>query len=400
MPVETGLYDVLGVAPNASQSEIKKAYKKMAIKRHPDKNPNDPEAAQKFQEISAAYEILSNEDERAAYDSFGLEGMAQKGGMGTDPEAFAHFFNNFGFSFDFGGQASRSQTNDSLIPLDVTLEDVYNGKTIKLSLEREVLCSGCKGSGAKGSHKPHKCGNCDGRGWVFNTTQVDRNRYGTHRIVCSDCEGEGKLLREKDRCKKCKGRRTVKEKKRQEVIILPGMAEGQKIVLKGEGDQRPNNPPGDVIFQLKVQPHQSFERAGNNLMTTVHLTLSEALLGFSRVVVSHLDGRGIKVSSPKGKIVKPSDSIVLRGEGMPIHNSHGKGDLYVLFEIEMPTESWLASVDQKSLEKLLPPKKPVSVPNVSKVDEGRYEQADIAEFAENEDDWVDEEEEESECVHQ
>jgi DnaJ family protein A protein 2 len=109
----------------------------------------------------------------------------------------------------------------------------------------------------------------------------------------------------------------------------------------------PEHPPGDVIFKLKCQSHQSFERSSQNLMTTVHLTLSEALLGFSRVVVTHLDGRGIKVTSPKGKIIKPGDSIVLRGKGMPIQGSPNKGDLYVLFEVEMPTESWLSTVNHK-----------------------------------------------------
>jgi len=288
-----------------------------------------------------------------------------------------------------------------LIPLEVTLEDIYNGKTIKMSLEREVLCSSCKGSGTKGSHKPHKCAGCDGKGWIYGKSQVNRNTYGTHRIPCPGCEGKGTVIREKDRCKKCKGNRTTKEKKRQEITIQPGVADGHKIILKGEGDQRPNNPPSDIIFQVKILPHQSFERSGNNLMTTVHLTLSEALLGFSRVVVAHLDGRGIKVTSPKGKIVKPGDSIVFRGEGMPTPNSSGKGDLFVLFEIEMPTESWLATVDQEAIEKLLPPKKPASIPNVNHVDEGRYEQVDIQEFVENEADWIDEEEEaDSDCVHQ
>ncbi|KZS92514.1 DnaJ-domain-containing protein [Sistotremastrum niveocremeum HHB9708] len=423
MPSDTSLYVLLGVSPGASTNEIKKAYRKKAMQHHP--NPNDPSAAQKFQEMAAAYEILIDDEARSAYDAYGLDGLKSMGsdggmgGMAMDPEEFlAHLFGGGGgFPFSFGeepGPSRRGHGEDEVIPIEVTLEDLYNGKTVKMTLEHEVVCSTCKGSGAKGSVKPHKCARCDGKGFTFGTTHIDRSHYGTSRQPCPDCNGRGETVREKDRCKKCKGKRTLKEKKRQEIVIEPGSSNGQKIVLHGEGDQKPNVRPGDIIFVLRLQPHQSFERSGHDLMTTVHLTLSEALLGFSRVLITHLDGRGVKVTSPKGKIIKAGDSIILRGDGMPIpgsshsHSSATKGDLYVLFEIEMPTESWLETVDHKALEQLLPPKKSESVPGVSVVDEGRFEAADITAFGENDEDWVDDDDEDDEhdhdgpgeCVHQ
>ena len=138
----------------------------------------------------------------------------------------------------------------------------------------------------------------------------------------------------------------MKEKSRQEIHIEKGMTDRQRIVLAGAGDQEPGLPPGDVIFILKAAPHDSFERSGNDLLTHVTITLSEALMGFSRILVTHLDGRGIKVSSPPGKIIKPDDTIVLRGEGMPVHKRPDtKGDLYILFDVEMPDAQWLKTVD-------------------------------------------------------
>lgn len=155
------------------------------------------------------------------------------------------------------------------------------------------------------------------------------------------------------------------------------MADGAKIVLPGEGDQEPGTPPGDVFFVLETKRHECFERSGADLLAHVSITLSEALLGFSRVILTHLDGRGINFSSPKGKIYKTGDTIALRGEGMPVHKEMTKGDLYVLFEVEMPTEEWLRTVDVKALRGLLPLGKPDLRHEV--VNEAQYEVADIHE---------------------
>ncbi|EMD34156.1 hypothetical protein CERSUDRAFT_107898 [Gelatoporia subvermispora B] len=411
MAVETALYDLLGVHPEATDDEIKKAYRRKAREHHP--NPDDPTAGAKFQEMAAAYEILSSVETREVYDQFGMDGLSKggAGGPGPDPaDIFAELFNGFSFGFDFGGPGGprgprRSRGEDSVIPYEVSLEDLYNGKTVKMNMEKEVVCGVCKGSGAKGSAKPKPCVTCEGRGWTTVTTQIGPGRLGTSRAMCTECQGLGEKLREKDRCKKCKGQKTVKEKTRQEIFIERGMPDRHRIVLAGAGDEEPGIPPGDVVFVLKTSRHESFERSGNDLLTTVHITLSEALLGFSRILITHLDGRGVRVTSPAGKIIKSGDSVILRGEGMPHHkNPDQKGNLYVMLEVDMPDEGWLRSVDRVALEQLLPPKKSEMEPKPAIVDEVPFEEADIADFGDgDEEDWEDDDDEhggEPECQHQ
>lgn len=394
MPIETELYDLLGVPPSASENEIKKAYRKKAKEHHPDKNPNDPGAAEKFQEMAAAYEILSDPNSREVYDREGMEGFAggRGGGMPADAaDLFAHLFGG-GTFFDLGGGTpSRRKGEDTEIIYDVTLEDLYNGKSVKVNMEKEVICGSCNGSGARGNAKPKECTRCEAKGWIFTQTQIGPSQYGNMRTKCPECDGKGSKLREKDRCKKCKGEKTVNEKTRQEIYIEKGMPDGYRIVLAGAGDQEPGVPPGDVVFKLKTAEHLSFERSGSDLLTNVKITLSEALLGFSRILLTHLDGRGIQVASPSGKVITPGYTIKLSGEGMPtFKNPDHKGDLYVVLEVEMPDSRWLQSIDQDELARLLPPKKANIEPAPEIVDNAPFEEADLADFGGDEDDWEDE----------
>jgi DnaJ family protein A protein 2 len=383
-PVETELYDVLGVPPSASEGDIKKAYRQKAKEHHPDKNPNDPEAGAKFQELGAAYEILSDPNSRAIYDERGIAGLGSGGGPGggMDPaDLFAQFFggmpSGFPFEFDVGGGAPRKRQDD-VIPYEVTLEDLYNGKCVKMNMEKNATCGTCQGSGGKKGTKAKPCVKCEGKGWTFTQTQISQSRIATSRSKCHECDGIGEKIREKDRCKKCKGEKIVKEKTRQEIFVEKGMSDRQRIVLAGAGDEEPGMPPGDVVFVLKQLPHKTFERSGSDLLTTITITLSEALLGFSRILLTHLDGRGIKVSSPPLKVIQPNQTLVLRGEGMPTYkNPEHKGNLYVALQIEMPDESWLASVDRTALAAQLPPKRQEISPLPAIVDEVEYEESDI-----------------------
>jgi len=321
-------------------------------------------------------------------------GGPQGGPARHGPDIFAEFFGGGGiFGFDFGSRSRPSQRHkgeDSVIPYDVTLEDLYNGKTVKMNMEKEVVCSGCKGSGARGNAKPKPCVNCEGKGCTFTKSQIAPSRLGTSRVKCSECDGQGEKLRPKDKCKRCKGEKTVQEKTRQEIFIERGMSDGQRIVLAGSGDQEPGIPAGDVIFVLRAAPHDSFERSGNDLITNVTITLSEALLGFSRILITHLDGRGIKVSSPR-KTTNPGSCIIIRGKGMPIHkHPDQKGDLYIRFEVEMPNAQWLKNVNIEAVESLLPPKKKDVEPLPAVVDEAEFEESDMVDFGEDESNWEDE----------
>ncbi|KAF8072033.1 hypothetical protein FPV67DRAFT_914547 [Lyophyllum atratum] len=395
MAVETELYDLLGVSSTASEAEIRKAYMKKAKEHHPDKNPNNPDAHAKFQEMAAAYEILNDPDSREAYDIRGMDGLkGSGGGAGYDPaDIFAQFF-NAGMFFDTAGPGpGRRASGPEVIPHEVTLEDLYNGKTVKMNMEREALCTQCKGSGAKGNAKPKPCATCDGKGFTIVHSQLGPSRIGSSRVACHSCHGSGEKLKDKDRCKKCKGEKTITEKKRHEIVIEKGMSNGQRIVLPGAGDEEPGVPAGDVVFVLKAVPHDSFERNANDLVTQVKITLSEALFGFSRILVTHLDGRGIEVSSPPGKIIKPDDCIVLRGEGMPVYKKpNAKGDLYVTLSVEMPDDQWSKTIDAKALESLLPPKRSNPEPLPETVDHAEFEESDILEFGGEDDDWEDEDE--------
>ncbi|KAH8991342.1 hypothetical protein EDB86DRAFT_2936135 [Lactarius hatsudake] len=390
MTIETELYDVLGVSSAATGDEIKKAYRKKARNLHPDKNPNDPEAIQNFQELGAAYEILNDPNTREVYDSFGMQGLAGPGGPQNGPDMgdiFAQFFGGgpgASFDFDFGNARGpfrkRNKGEDSVIPYDVTLEEIYNGKTVKVNMEKEAECGVCKGSGAKGNAKAKPCVTCEGKGWKHVYSQVSTVRIATTRAPCTDCHGAGETLREKDRCKKCKGEKVVQEKTRQEIRVERGMPNGQRIVLAGAGDQEPGLPPGDVIFVLKTQRHESFERSGSDLLSTVSITLSEALLGFDRILINHLDGRGVRVASPQGKVLTSGMTIVLRNEGMPTYkNPDVRGNLYIVLKVEMPSEDWMRTVDQKALAALLPPKKTDIEPLPEIVDDVAFEESTLTE---------------------
>ncbi|PVG04354.1 hypothetical protein CPB86DRAFT_747812 [Serendipita vermifera] len=369
-------------------------------------NPNNPDAHAKFQEIAAAYEVLVDEQAREMYDQYGLEGLS--GGSGGHPfspeDLFEQLFSGGSFGFNAGRRRRRGE--DSKIPYDVTLEELYAGKTVKMQIEKTVVCSTCSGSGGKSGTKPKQCVRCDGEGVIMSTRAVGGATVGFARIACPECKGSGKTIREKDRCKKCKGEKVTKEKKRLEIQIEPGMPDQHHIVLQGEGDQEPEMTPGDVVLVLNCKDHESFERAGSDLLAHVRITLSEALLGFSRVVLTHLDGRGIHFDSRKSagseglkKIYKSGDTVVIRGEGMPIWKKDSKaksamggkverGDLFILFEVEMPDEAWLENVDIQALRALLPPGKP-DIP-ASRVEEAKFEESDIALFGDGDDAWEDE----------
>ncbi|KAG8906322.1 hypothetical protein FRB99_007102 [Tulasnella sp. 403] len=375
--------------------DIKRAYRK--------KNPNDANAHERFQEMAEAYEVLIDPESREAYDLYGTDAAGGLDGMGLDPEdLFAQMF-GMGFGGPKGPSArgprrgGKRKGETSTIPYDVTLEDLYNGKSAHFNVEKGVICGACKGFGGRPNTKPKTCGKCDGKGITTIQRSAGRGQVAVSQVICPDCSGEGLRFKEKDRCKKCKGEKTVKEKKRLEIFVEKGMSDKQKIVLHGEGDQEPGAEAGDLVFVLKQTAHPNFERSGSDLHTTVHITLSEALLGFSRILITHLDGRGIHVDSEPGRIVRSGDTIVVRGEGMPVHKrGDEKGNLFISFEVDMPSGEWLKGLDVKSLEELLPPKKPDVTPRPAIVDEVAYEKADLADFGEDDEDsehWTDDEEE-------
>ncbi|EIW70863.1 hypothetical protein TREMEDRAFT_68250 [Tremella mesenterica DSM 1558] len=360
MVADTAYYDLLEIHVTADEGEIKRAYKRKAMQHHPDKNPDDPLAHETFQKIGQAYETLSDPNLRESYDKYGPDGPSSSHGADMD-DLFASMF-GASFTFDSAGPSRRSKPSrgqDTNVRYEVSLEEVYKGKTVRMSLERDRLCGGCRGSGARPNAVPVKCGTCEGKGSIYVQRHLGPNLVGRMKEECTACQGEGKRVRDRERCKRCKGAKVVKEKKQVEFDIKPGTLDGERIALRGEGDEASEIPPGDVIFQIRHRPHPLFRPRPSgrphDLSMTLPLSLSEALLGFSRVAFVHLDGRGIRLVSPRGqRVIRPSEELVIKGEGLPMRYNDGKGDLWIKFEVEMPGTSWVARQDPEGSELQLP----------------------------------------------
>ncbi|KAK3045645.1 DnaJ-like protein xdj1 [Extremus antarcticus] len=370
-PEDIDLYEVLNIPKSASKAEVKKAYHKAALASHPDKVPDDQRADAdiKFKAVSQAYEILSNDDTRAAYDQYGMAAFEKGNGAGgPGPDLDDILAQMFGASASFatgdpfggagmpggpGGKRRRGKGRNEAQQYEVTLEELYKGKTTKFASTKNVICEHCHGLGGKEKAKTKQCDTCKGKGVQTRLRPVGPGLVTQESVPCNTCAGRGSFYAEKDKCKRCKGVRTIKQKKILELYIPRGSRQGEKIVLAGEADQDPDDEePGDIIFELVEEQHKTFNRAGADLQADLDISLSEALTGFNRVVLTHLDGRGISlnVKQPDGKVLRPDQILKVPGEGMPIKRSDAKGDLYLTINVEFPEDGWLES--QEAVEKV------------------------------------------------
>ncbi|EFX03182.1 heat shock protein DNAj [Grosmannia clavigera kw1407] len=357
-----------------------------ALQHHPDKVPEErrTESEAKFKAVTQAYEILRDEEKRQLYDQYGMAAFDPSRGGPSDAgvdlnDMLAQMFGmNVGSSG--GGKRRPRKGRSEEQQYKVTLEELYKGKTVKFAANKRITCTQCKGTGAKDKVKPQQCDRCKGAGVREAFRQVGPGLIQQEMLPCDHCQGSGMYYKEKDRCKKCKGARTVEETKALEIYIPRGSMQGERIVLEGEADQFPDQLPGDIVFTLVQEPHEIFSRDGNDLLAELKVTLSEALTGFSRVVLRHLDGRGIYINHPQGKILRPTEIIKVAGEGMPLKRGELKGDLYLSVKIGFPEDGWLQKDSEyEALRKLLPsPTPPISASEVAEVDEVEYEaNADI-----------------------
>ncbi|KAI4166877.1 MAG: hypothetical protein LQ343_007670 [Gyalolechia ehrenbergii] len=407
--------EVLGITRDATKAEIKKAYHKAALLSHPDKVGENERAAAdiKFKSISKAYEILSDDRKRDAYDAQGMAAFEAGNPMDANvdlDDILAQMFGMHGVNGSDGtgpGLRKPRRGEDEEHPYTVTLEELYKGKIAKFASKKNVICKVCKGSGGKDKAKPKECGSCHGRGMQQGLKAVGPGVVTHETVICNSCKGTGSVYRDKERCKKCKGDRVVEEKKVLELYIPRGSKEGDKIVLEGEADQLPNQEPGDIVFNLVEAEHGTFRRAGPDLLAETHIDLSEALCGFSRILVKHLDGRGIHVKHPRHGYgsLKPGSIIKVAGEGMPHKKSDVRGDLYLIVNVDFPDSEWLKEGQRiEKLRDLLP--KPGNPIHAETVDEVDYEEkANLDEFGAGEqgDEWEDEDDEQSgepQCAQQ
>ena len=346
MTAKKDYYELLGVSKTASADEMKKAYRKLAMQHHPDRNPGDKKAEEKFKEISHAYDVLSDEQKRAAYDRYGHDafnqggmgnagGGAGPGGAGFDfSGSFADIFEDlFGMGGAQGGRRqggnAAAQGADLRYNMNITLEEAFKGKQETIKITTSVACESCHGSGGEKGTKPITCSTCNGHGRVRAT-----QGFFTVERVCHTCQGLGKVI--KDPCRTCAGSGRTRKEKTLAVNVPAGVEEGTRIRLTGEGEVgMRGGPAGDLYIFIGVKPHDIFKRDGADIHCTVPLKMTVAALGGS-IEVPTIDGGRVKVSIPEG--TQNGHQFRLRGKGMSVLRSAHRGDMYIHSMVETPVQ--------------------------------------------------------------
>lgn len=346
-------YEILGIEKGASDEEIKKAFRKSALKYHPDRNPGNKEAEEKFKELNEAYQVLSDPQKRAQYDQFGttdFNGSGFEGGFNgfdfSDLGGFGDIFDTF-FGGGFGGGGGRRRNGpqrgaDVEYTINLTFEEAVFGAEKEISLTKSETCESCGGTGAKAGSHPKTCTKCGGTGQI----KVQRNTaLGSFVSVntCDACGGKGTIISE--HCPDCKGKGHVRKQKKIKVNIPAGVDNGNAIPLRGQGEAGTNGgPAGDLYINIRVAPHNFFKRKGYDIYMDSHISFAKAALG-TELKVRTIDGE-VKYDVPPG--TQPGTIFRLRGKGVPQVNGRGRGDQYVNVVVDIPK-----SLNQKEKEALL-----------------------------------------------
>ncbi len=340
-------YNILGVSRDASKEEIKKSYRRLAIKYHPDRNPNDKEAEDKFKEAAEAYEVISDPEKRSRYDQFGHEGVKSTGfeGFSNFDDIFSHFsdiFGDFGSFGDFFGGGRRShgggtrtktyKGQDLQATIVLTLEEILTETTKKLKLRRFVSCEVCDGSGSKRGAGKMTCNVCGGAGEI---RQVQRTAFGqfVNITACYNCNGEGQVIKEP--CLECSGQSVIKKEETIQVKIPQGVSSGNYITLRGQGDAgKYNGIPGSLIVVIEEKEHEYFERHGDDIVLNLSVSFAQAAIG-TDIEIPTLEGRAVltvPAGTQSGRILR------MKGKGLPNLNSSRKGDQLVRISVYTPVK--------------------------------------------------------------
>ncbi|MFZ0564709.1 MAG: molecular chaperone DnaJ [Chlamydiales bacterium] len=354
-------YEILGVSKGASPEEIKKGYRKQALKYHPDKNPGDPEAESRFKEISEAYEVLSDSKKRELYDRYGKEGVfagagpsAGGAGFGSMEDALRTFMDAFGggmggggesiFESFFGGMGTETaagrrvrQGASKRATIRISFKEAVKGAEKELAITRYMNCTSCGGSGAASPQAIKQCPTCKGAGQVFQT-----RGFFSMSSACPQCGGEGEIIT--DNCKECRGEGRLREKQHIKVHIPAGVDSGMRLKMSGYGDAGKGGPAGDLYVFINVDAHPVFEREGDNILLDLPIGFAEAALGVKKEIPT-LNG-GCRLVIPEG--TQSGKIFRIRGKGFPNVHGRGKGDLLVRTLVETPTH--LTDRQKKILE--------------------------------------------------
>jgi len=351
-------YEILGVNRNATKEELRKAYRKLAMQYHPDRNPNNKEAEEKFKEAAEAYDVLNDDEKKARYDRFGHEGI--KGGYSpgfTDVnDIFSHFSDIFGGSSifdDFFGGSQRTRTrrrsagtpgSDLRITLKLTLEEIAAGAAKKVKVKKQIKCDQCGGSGAEAGTSTKTCSVCQGSGEVKS---VSRSVFGqfVNITTCNNCNGEGVVVDVP--CKKCMGEGRINDESTIKINVPPGVHEGSYMTLRGEGNAgKKNGPAGDIIVVFQELPHEYFMRDGDDIIYNLYISFPDAALGVE-VEVPTLNGKALLKIDPG---TSPGKLLKMRDKGIRHLNQGGSGDQIVRVNIEIPKR--LSSKEKELLKEL------------------------------------------------
>lgn len=327
-------YEILGLSRNASDSEIKKAYRAKAMKYHPDKNPGDKQAEENFKEASEAYEVLKDSGKRKIYDQYGHEGLKGTGYQGFSgfEDVFSSFGDIFSDFFDFGGSGRRQgragprKGANLRYDLEISFMDAVNGKDATIEFEKYISCKDCGGSGAKKGTSPATCPDCRGSGQV-----VRSQGFFSISTTCGRCHGKGSIIKEK--CGKCYGQGKTAEKRKVNAKVPAGVDTGSKLRLTGEGEEGAlGGPPGDLYAFIHVKPHEIFKRNGNDVYSEVSISFSQAALG-SDIEIPTLDGKGT-LHVPPG--TQTNALFKMEGAGIPNLRGYGRGEQIIQVVLQTP----------------------------------------------------------------
>ena len=327
-------YETLNINRDAGGEEIKRAYRKLAMQYHPDRNPGDKDAEEKFKEASEAYEVLRDSEKRRIYDQFGHEGLRGTGFSGFS--GFNDIFSSFGDIFEefFGFGAGRNRRNqprkgnDLRYDMELTLEEAFSGKEEEISFKKWESCSICEGSGITPGSDPQTCSTCQGSGSI-----VRSQGFFQVRSTCPSCNGLGRIIT--DPCDECKGRGKIQVKRKINLKIPPGVDTGSQLRLSGEGETGElGGMPGDLFIVIHLKRHSFFSREGDNLFCEIPISFIQAALGGTIDIPTLKKGESLEVKIPQG--TQPSDSVSIPGKGMPVIGRRHRGDLIVRFIVTIP----------------------------------------------------------------